>query len=258
MNDDPRIRPIAALGHPLWWLALSVLLVNDHLLKGSGLLPDLVTGKLSDIAGLVVLPPLLAVLVRARSERVLRWCFAAVGLGFVAVNLLPPVARLAELSMSWAGWRLWPDPTDLMALPALAIAWHVLVPMTRSTPRQAFLVAKMGVVLGAFACMATSSPTVPCGDRICSGSEVCCNESCGICTPPGGSCIELACDRPVPSGGSGSSGAPEPGGAPRVGVEGVSLGSRQPRALADGGGIPWSGPRTPRPVLVGPTGPAHR
>ena len=35
-----------ALSHPLWWGALALLLLNDHVLKGSGLLPGLVTERM--------------------------------------------------------------------------------------------------------------------------------------------------------------------------------------------------------------------
>lgn len=34
----------------------------------------------------------------------------------------------------------------------------------------------------------------PCGPVTCRDGLVCCNASCGICTPPGGSCIEIACE----------------------------------------------------------------
>ncbi|KAL7559231.1 hypothetical protein ACA910_013120 [Epithemia clementina (nom. ined.)] len=35
---------------------------------------------------------------------------------------------------------------------------------------------------------------VPCGASVvCPVGQVCCNSSCGICTPPGGLCIQLAC-----------------------------------------------------------------
>jgi predicted secreted protein len=34
---------------------------------------------------------------------------------------------------------------------------------------------------------------VKCGPTTCKAGDVCCNESCGICTPPGGFCIELFC-----------------------------------------------------------------
>lgn len=37
---------------------------------------------------------------------------------------------------------------------------------------------------------------VSCGPTTCSGGDVCCNASCGICTPPDGVCIQLACENP--------------------------------------------------------------
>jgi hypothetical protein len=33
----------------------------------------------------------------------------------------------------------------------------------------------------------------PCGPNVCAAGEVCCNESCGICTPPDASCVQIAC-----------------------------------------------------------------
>lgn len=38
----------------------------------------------------------------------------------------------------------------------------------------------------------------PCGKNVCDPGMVCCNESCGICTPPGGACIQLACEDDAP------------------------------------------------------------
>lgn len=35
---------------------------------------------------------------------------------------------------------------------------------------------------------------VACGSTTCPSGQVCCNSSCGICTPPGGFCIQLACN----------------------------------------------------------------
>ncbi len=32
-----------------------------------------------------------------------------------------------------------------------------------------------------------------CGTSTCGKGEVCCNASCGICTPPDGACIQIAC-----------------------------------------------------------------
>jgi hypothetical protein len=34
----------------------------------------------------------------------------------------------------------------------------------------------------------------PCGSSLCTGGMVCCNASCGICTPPDGACIQIACE----------------------------------------------------------------
>lgn len=43
-------------------------------------------------------------------------------------------------------------------------------------------------------CLLVCPPkTVSCGPTVCTGGQVCCNESCGICTQPGGFCIDLYC-----------------------------------------------------------------
>lgn len=34
----------------------------------------------------------------------------------------------------------------------------------------------------------------PCGPTTCDPGQVCCNESCGICTPPGGFCTQQICE----------------------------------------------------------------
>ena len=38
-----------------------------------------------------------------------------------------------------------------------------------------------------------NSGGVQCGPTTCASSDVCCNESCGICTPPGGFCTQGLC-----------------------------------------------------------------
>src|SRR4051812_3923935 len=60
------------LVHPAPLAAVLVLAVNDHLLKGSGLLPGWLTGKLSDFAGLFFFPVLLAAVVRGAHRIVAR------------------------------------------------------------------------------------------------------------------------------------------------------------------------------------------
>ena len=48
--------PVEEFVHPWPLLAMLMLGINDHLLKGSGWLPGWVTGKLSDFAGLFWFP----------------------------------------------------------------------------------------------------------------------------------------------------------------------------------------------------------
>ncbi|MCZ7683483.1 MAG: hypothetical protein M5U28_33725 [Sandaracinaceae bacterium] len=70
-----------ALRHPLWWASLALLVANDHWLKGADLLPGWLTGKLSDLAGLIVAPVLLSALLRARGPRMRGLAFVLVGGG---------------------------------------------------------------------------------------------------------------------------------------------------------------------------------
>ena len=38
-----------------------------------------------------------------------------------------------------------------------------------------------------------STGPVSCGPKVCESGEYCCNESCGICAPIGGACIQEFC-----------------------------------------------------------------
>ncbi|MFZ9889678.1 MAG: hypothetical protein ACO3JL_19455, partial [Myxococcota bacterium] len=57
-----RVLPLTLLLRPWPMTALLVLAINDHALKGAGVLPSWVVGKLSDFAGLVFFPLLLVTL----------------------------------------------------------------------------------------------------------------------------------------------------------------------------------------------------
>lgn len=129
------MRRRSGLGHPAALAAIALLLVNDHLLKDS--VPGWLTGKLSDVAGLVFFP----LLVWAVVQRSIALCVIGSGAAFAAVKLWQPAntggewllgaARwpldaLADLSLpSLAPVEIVRDPTDLLALPALAIAWWI-------------------------------------------------------------------------------------------------------------------------------------
>ncbi|HEU4409634.1 MAG TPA: PQQ-binding-like beta-propeller repeat protein [Polyangiaceae bacterium] len=167
-----QLRPALALLRPAWLVALLALLLNDHVLKGAGILPRWLTGKVSDVAGLVVAPALLALVVRARGRVAVAACHAAVGLGFSLLKTVPGAAEAWSQALSWlVPSRLWCDSTDLVALPALALSWRLLAAARPQSPsereRGRHLVA---AALGLFGCVATSRweqpPAVPRGDMI--------------------------------------------------------------------------------------------
>lgn len=123
--DRARLEMGLVLAHPLWVACLLVLLVNDHILKGAGLLPGWVTGKLSDLAGLFVAPALVGVLTRVKSRHALVLVHAFVGLGFAAFELSSELTAAADAGYRLAGfrWQQWSDPTDLLALFVLPLAF---------------------------------------------------------------------------------------------------------------------------------------
>lgn len=121
-----------AVPSPQTLKALALLALNDHVLKGAGLLPGWLTGKLSDFTGLYFAPLLLAelwMLARPRPEPfvlVRRVAWAALGLGllFTGIKTSPDFSQRYETALSLLGRRAYNtvDPTDLAALPMLAVA----------------------------------------------------------------------------------------------------------------------------------------
>ncbi|MCB9703650.1 MAG: hypothetical protein H6711_17275 [Myxococcales bacterium] len=161
-DEVAALRPERALLTPAWIASLAALGINDHLLKGAGVLPDLLTGKLSDFAGMMVAPALLAALTRTSSRRGLFLCHLAVGAVFAAINLSHEAASIWSGLMGMVAfpWKITVDPTDLVALPALALSWRVLAPsMSKPVPRGS-LRALEGSLACAGVCLsvATSPP----------------------------------------------------------------------------------------------------
>lgn len=158
-------RPRDLLLHPLWITSLGVLVLNDHVLKGSDLLPPLVTGKLSDVAGMFVAPVLLAVLTRTRTRGGLLLAHAAVGAGFCAIKISAAAAAMLVGALSWVGltWKVWSDPTDiLVALPAVALGAHVFSKPQHEMPSRLAVRARVALAAaGMLACGATSQARVP-------------------------------------------------------------------------------------------------
>ncbi len=142
----------AALLHPIVLTAIALLVINDHVLKGAA--PGVLTGKLSDVAGMVFFPIFLAALLElfgARHRRLVLGCAIATGIVFAATKTIPPAAEAYRIGLGAIQWpfrallsivrgdgvpalarvAMTMDPTDLIALPALSVpVWLV-----RSGPR---------------------------------------------------------------------------------------------------------------------------
>lgn len=157
--------PRRALAHPLWLVALVVLVFNDHLLKGAWLIPPWLTGKLSDFAGLLVAPLLVAAVANLRSRAGWWASHVVVGTIFSAIQLSPTAAEHWASLMAAVGfpWRIVCDPTDLVAL--VVLPWSAVVferAMTRPALRQLRRTTEMALIGGAsLACLATSRPSEP-------------------------------------------------------------------------------------------------
>ena len=122
------VAAVAWLRHPASLAAIAVLLLNDHLFKAT--FGTWWTGKLSDVAGLVFAPALLAVAVaalggRARPRSVAVASMAITGVSFAVVKASAVGAALASAALGAIVGPsvVRPDLTDLLALPALALAW---------------------------------------------------------------------------------------------------------------------------------------
>jgi len=144
------IPPRALLLRPLAIAAIAVLALNDHWLKAH--YPGLVTGKLSDLAGLTFFPLLVVIAVDTvagawgrplpRTQRTVALAALVTATGFALVKLAPPATaafRWGLGALQWPAQAVWAalhglpahgvvevaavtDPTDLLALPSVVLA----------------------------------------------------------------------------------------------------------------------------------------
>ncbi|MEV4276352.1 hypothetical protein [Actinoplanes xinjiangensis] len=163
-----RGKALAWLCHPVTVTALALLIINDHLLKSAW--PGWVTGKLSDAAGMVLAPPLLAALAgliapRLPFRRVAAAAIVTVGAGFIMVKLWGYGAQLASEAWSLITPSLVrADPSDLLACPFLALAWWTAGrPLEGVRARRWMRALRLAVVLPAalFGVAATSATPTP-------------------------------------------------------------------------------------------------
>ena len=152
-----------ALARRLFAAGVLTLVLNDWVLKGSGLLPAWLTGKLSDIAGLTIAPVVLAALLTLARvpERVARLvAVASIGAAFAALKLDARAAAAYDgavnattraLSLPFVA-RTARDPSDLLALPLLGAGiW-----LSRRLSRDRGVLRSGALGLGLLACAATS------------------------------------------------------------------------------------------------------
>lgn len=139
--------------HPVVLLAIGVLLVNDHVLKAAW--PGVVTGKLSDFAGLLFFPLFLQAVWEVGaaavgrggqpSRTVLVGAIVATGTAFAAIQLVPMATDGYRHGLGLLQWlaglplailtgqpghgpvpaQLTPDPTDLLALAVLPLVYLI-------------------------------------------------------------------------------------------------------------------------------------
>jgi hypothetical protein len=136
---------VDALLHPVVLAALLVWLVNDH--WGKAAHPGLVTGKLSDVASLIVFPliPIAALAMWRNRSPSWTWIAAwllATGAVMAAINLSSAAAAVYRIGLGVLQWpirtlaagelvtlrpvHLTMDPTDLLTLPALVVPLVIL------------------------------------------------------------------------------------------------------------------------------------
>jgi hypothetical protein len=160
---------LAWLLHPVTLAALALLLLNDHLLKAAW--PGLVTGKLSDFAGLALVPPAVtaafALLLPRLSIRIVAVTSTLiVAMGFSLAKATALGAAWASAGWSWASGpsTIRCDPTDLLALPALAASWWAFRHVRRHPlPERTASFAHTAIVLpvAGLAILATSAADYP-------------------------------------------------------------------------------------------------
>ena len=151
MSPRPLTPVASGLLHPITLASIGVLLLNDHWLKAAWSHPS--TGKLSDVAGLIFFPLLLVAIIevaqagsrryRGASHRLLVATVVATGLVFGLVQLYPPVTEAYRVALAalqrpaltldlvlnsvaleaWPRVAATPDASDLLAMPALLVAY---------------------------------------------------------------------------------------------------------------------------------------
>ncbi|NLG96553.1 MAG: hypothetical protein GX491_04250 [Chloroflexi bacterium] len=137
------LKALKLLAHPFSLGAIGLLFVNDHLLRR--LWPSWWTGKIGDAAWLFFFPFVMAVLLallcpeKRRDQWVFRTAYGLTGIVFVLMKCIPAVNILATriaAGLTDAPFALLPDPSDLLALPALGLSSLLWVSTPNPEPQR--------------------------------------------------------------------------------------------------------------------------
>ncbi len=161
LSDTAAARAVASLPTVV---AVLLLVLNDHVLKGASIVPSSLTGKLSDFAFLFFAPIVLVYATRARSGPAVAVVFAAPAALFVAINVSPIASHWFESALS----LVVPssnvcDAEDLVALAILPLSWSYL---WRPKPAPACAAPRASsrvlvTMIASIGCMATSRRAEP-------------------------------------------------------------------------------------------------
>jgi len=160
-------RALASLSHPLSIGAILLLLINDHIWRKVA--PSWLTGKVGDFAWLIFAPFLLAALLAwlwpKREALVGRVSIIGTGVIFALAKGVPffnvLMIDLLERANGWSN-SLRVDPTDLLVLPALGLAWWI---WTRKVDRLPAYRSGVLIVLAVLTTTGTSPAMYPTGVR---------------------------------------------------------------------------------------------
>jgi hypothetical protein len=119
------------LTSPVFACTVLMLAVNDHLLKQRW--PGLITGKLSDFAGVIMVAILLTAILKQP-----RLAFALTGVSFVILKSIPAAATLAAPIL---GGSTVTDQSDLVALVGLVPLWYWMRSLCLNTDPGGILIA---------------------------------------------------------------------------------------------------------------------
>ncbi len=116
--------------HPAVVGSIALLTLNDRVFKVRW--PGPITGKLSDLAGLFAVATVAAVVAGPERRHRSTLALVATGAAFALLKLVPGAAAVAAPILG--GGPVVPDPTDLIALAALAPAYHVVRSRRTTSP----------------------------------------------------------------------------------------------------------------------------